>query len=66
VQLSLLAIYVGPDQMMPIASILATVMGFLMIFWNKLIGVLRRIFGRSKPAGESTASTMAKDEQTPK
>jgi hypothetical protein len=49
VNLLLFAFYVGPDQMMPVASILATVMGFVMIFWNKFVGVVRKILGRSKP-----------------
>jgi hypothetical protein len=52
--------------MMPVASILATVMGFFMIFWNKLAGIFRRIFGRSKPGNEQAASSLAKDQQPPK
>jgi hypothetical protein len=38
-----IAVYVGPDQVMPLASILATLMGFLLIFWNKLLMLLRKI-----------------------
>lgn len=41
----LIALYVGPDQMMPVASILATLMGFIMIFWNKVVSTLRRLTG---------------------
>ena len=40
-----LLLYVGPDQVMPVASILATIMGFLLIFWHKLVGLLRKIAG---------------------
>ncbi len=59
----LIALYVGPDQMMPVASILATVMGFIMIFWNKLLGIIRRIFGGSKPPeAESSAPQTPKDQ----
>jgi hypothetical protein len=61
VNLLLIAFYVGPDQMMPVASILATVMGFVMIFWSKVVGVVRKILGRSKPA-----ETQTDDSQTPK
>jgi hypothetical protein len=63
VNLLLMAFYVGPDQMMPVASILATVMGFVMIFWSKVLGVFRRIFGGSKPPeAESSAPQNPKDQ----
>ena len=60
-KLLLMAFYVGPDQMLPVVSILATVMGFVMIFWSKVLGVFRKIFGRSKPAETQTDAS-----QTPK
>jgi hypothetical protein len=63
VKLLLVAMYVGPDQMMPVASILATVMGFVMIFWNKVLGIFRKIFGGSKPPeAESSAPQNPKDQ----
>jgi hypothetical protein len=63
VNLMLVAFYVGPDQMMPVASILATVMGFIMIFWNKFVGIVRKIFGGSKPPeAESNAPQTPKDQ----
>lgn len=61
----LIVFYVGPDQMMPVASILATVMGFIMIFWNKVLGVIRRIFGGSKPP-EAESSTQQPPKDPPK
>ena len=58
----LIAFYVGPDQMMPVASVLATVLGFIMIFWNKLMGIFRKMFGMSKPPEpEKDASQAPKD-----
>ncbi len=51
--LKLLSLYVGPDQVMPVASILATIMGFLLIFWGKLMGIIRRIFRLAPPPVES-------------
>lgn len=48
-----IAFYVGPDQVMPLASILATIAGFLLIFWNKLIGLLHRIGLFKRPTGTS-------------
>ncbi len=47
--LRLAGLYVGPDQMMPVATILATIMGFLLIFWNKLLGVIRKVFRLAPP-----------------
>ena len=62
-RLLLVAFYVGPDQMMPVASILATVMGFVMIFWNRVLGVFRKIFGGSKPPeAQSNAPQTPKDQ----
>ena len=54
--------YVGPDQMMPVASILATIMGFLLIFWHKLLAMLRRIarlFRRSEGDAPSSSPSDA-------
>ena len=63
VNLLLIAFYVGPDQMMPVASILATVMGFVMIFWTKVVGIVRKIFGGSKPAeADGNAPQTPKDQ----
>ena len=61
--LLLIAFYVGPDQMMPVASILVTVLSFVMIFWNKVLGVARRIFGMSKPPEAETDSPQAPKDQ---
>lgn len=45
--------YVGPDMLMPLASALAAVTGVVLMFWRRLISVLRfgltritRIFGQ--------------------
>ena len=51
--LTLLSLYVGPDQVMPVASILATLMGFLLVFWGKLMGIIRKIFRLAPPPAES-------------
>ncbi len=60
------AMYVGPDQMMPLASILATAMGFVLIFWNKVLGVFRRIFGGSKPTEAESTSPQDPSKDQPK
>lgn len=42
------ALYVGPDQVMPVMSILATITGFFLIFWNKIMGLVRRVLGMKR------------------
>ncbi len=54
-------IYVGPDQVVPAMSVLATIMGFVMIFWNKVLGICRKIFGLNKP-GETVAPAPSESE----
>ena len=46
-------VYIGPDALMPIASVFAAVAGFVMMFWRRLVGALRmlvqKMTGRSSP-----------------
>jgi hypothetical protein len=39
----ILAFYGGPDQVMTVTSGLASVLGLLLIFWNKVVAVFFRI-----------------------
>jgi hypothetical protein len=52
----LFALYVGPDQVMPVMSILATIAGFLLIFWNKVMGLVRRALGVKRSSQADAAS----------
>ena len=36
-------LYIGPDVMMPIASALAAVAGFLLMFWRRTVTVAKRL-----------------------
>lgn len=60
----LLAIYVGPDQVMPVASILATIMGFLLVFWGKLLGIIRKIFRLAPPPAETETTGSSSSART--
>ena len=40
-----LALYVGPDQLMPLTSILGAIGGALLIFWRQVVGFFKRIGG---------------------
>ena len=56
---SLMVMYVGPDQMLPIASALGAIFGVLLIVWNRVMGLARRAFrfimrkqNPTQPSGE--------------
>jgi hypothetical protein len=53
-RLDLLALYAGPDQVMTVTSGLASLVGLLLIFWNKVVGVffrvVRKLRGQPEPA----------------
>jgi len=38
-----LMLYIGPDQLLPLASIFGAIAGGIMIFWRQVVGVARRI-----------------------
>jgi hypothetical protein len=47
----LLAFYGGPDQVMTVTSGIASIVGFLLIFWHKVVAAFFKLFGRApKPA----------------
>jgi len=53
----LLALYGGPDQIMGVASGLATVLGALLLFWNKVVVFFGKIANRFHPAEPATEPT---------
>ena len=50
--LTWVALYVGPDLLLPLTSALAAIAGVLLMFWNRVIGFVRagwrRITGKPK------------------
>jgi hypothetical protein len=38
--------YIGPDALMPVASAIAAVAGFVLMFWRRLIGAFRLLAQR--------------------
>ena len=38
--------YLGPDALMPIASVFAAVAGFVMMFWRRLVGAVKMLFAK--------------------
>jgi hypothetical protein len=37
--------YIGPETMLPLASVLAAVMGFILMFWRYIFRLIRRMIG---------------------
>jgi hypothetical protein len=60
----LLALYAGPDQVMTVTSGLASILGLLLIFWNKVVGVFFKIV--RKFSRTSTPATVDAAKETPK
>jgi undecaprenyl pyrophosphate phosphatase UppP len=48
--------YVGPDQIMPLASVLGAIVGVAVMFWHKLVGLVRKVLGLFTRRGQSTRS----------
>ena len=38
--------YIGPDTLMPIASVFAAVAGFVMMFWRRLVAMVKFLMQR--------------------
>jgi len=38
-------LYVGPDALLPLASILGAIGGAIMIFWRQVVGLARKVAG---------------------
>jgi hypothetical protein len=58
----IMLLYLGPETVMPLASILGVVVGFLLIFWRLLLKPFKKIarFGRdqgSEPSPRDASST---------
>jgi hypothetical protein len=47
------AFYAGPDQVMTVTSGIASIVGFLLIFWNKLVNGFLKLFGHNKKPSEA-------------
>jgi hypothetical protein len=52
---ALLAYYGGPDQVMTVTSGIASLVGFLLIFWHKFVSAFFKLFGRAAKPTDSDA-----------
>jgi hypothetical protein len=49
-------LYVGPDQIMPLASVLSAIVGVALMFWHRLVGLVRKCVGVFTRRGRSSQS----------
>jgi hypothetical protein len=53
-------LYVGPDQIMPITSVLSAIVGVLLMFWVRIVGFVARTWAaltkRSQPSQDGQPS----------
>jgi hypothetical protein len=55
-------LYIGPDVFLPLASALAAIAGVLLMFWQRVVSVVGRLFGRtSKPSQPEPPQTRSSD-----
>jgi hypothetical protein len=54
-RVELLAFYGGPDQVMTVTSGVASLLGLLLMFWNKVTGVFFKFVRKFKGSPESPA-----------
>ena len=60
----MLALYAGPDQVMTVTSGLASVLGLLLIFWNKIVGIFFK--GVRKFSRSATPAAVDAPKESPK
>ncbi len=61
-RIPLLALYAGPDQVMVATSALATVLGFVLMLWSKLVNIFSNLLRR---LGRSETNVPSKSNDTP-
>lgn len=52
-----LMLYVGPDAVMPLLSILGAIAGAVLMWWRRLASLARRVFKSSAAKEEVTSKT---------
>jgi hypothetical protein len=60
-RVELLALYGGPDQVMTVTSGLASVLGLLLLFWNKVVGVFFKVVRLFRPSDPNVAPNASRD-----
>ena len=48
--------YIGPDTVLPFASAIAAIMGFVLMFWRRFVGIVRGAYSAVRRKFSSTDS----------
>ena len=50
--------YIGPDVFLPFTSALAAIVGIVLMFWNRLVGIFRTLWLKvtGRPNNDKTAT----------
>jgi len=57
----LFAFYAGPDQVMTVTSGLASLLGLLLIFWNKVVATFFKVVGVFRKKRDGLPAAPPKD-----
>ena len=59
-------LYLGPETIMPLASVIGVVVGFLLVFWRLLLKPFKKIaqFGSNKDSKPSTSDPSSAELQS--
>jgi undecaprenyl pyrophosphate phosphatase UppP len=41
--LSVILLYAGPDQILPLMSVIGAIFGVLLVFWQRFVSLVRRV-----------------------
>ena len=55
----IIVLYIGPDQIMPLTSVLGAFVGLALMFWNHVVGLARKwrtLLGRRSQAAQKSAA----------
>jgi len=53
-------LYIGPDQIMPLTSLLGALVGIALMFWNRLVGLLHKCRSLFTRANKTPADSVNK------
>jgi len=56
--------YLGPDTLLPIASLLAAIAGFFLIFWRLILKFIKTIYRKVRGLPEEVPPEMDLDDPT--
>jgi hypothetical protein len=63
----LVPLYLGPETIMPLASVLGAIVGFLLIFWRSILKAVKKVFRSSRTplATPENHSSLAESQDEP-